>query len=158
MTTLAVLQLRQHRIGHVHIVTVPRTVGDTEGMHIGVLTEILQFVLLVVGVDGYQYGSDLRCGIEERQPIGHVRGPDTDIRPFLHANSNQALGKVIDTLVELTPGKTEITITVDDIFFIRGCLSPVFEPLTECTLRELIACTTSLGRVCSVWQRSACHI
>ena len=158
MTTLTVLQLWQHGVGHVHIVTVPSTISDTKGMHVRVLAEILQLVLLVVGIDGHQYGTNLGSCVKECQPVGHVGGPDTYVRAFLHTNSDQALGKVIHTLIELAPGEAKVTVTVDDVFFVWGCLSPVFEPLTECTLMELIALRARLGRICSVWQWSACHV
>ena len=100
-------------------------------MHIGVLTEILQLVLLVVGVHRHQHGTDLGGGVEEGQPVGHVCSPDTYVRAFLHTNGNQALGEVVYTLIELTPSKAEVTVAVDDVFFVWGCLSPVFEPLSE---------------------------
>ena len=127
-------------------------------MHIGVLTQILELALLVVGVDGYQHGTDLGGGIEERQPVGHVGSPDTYVGATLHTNGNQTLGEVIHTLVELAPGKAQVAVGVNDVFLIGRGLSPVFEPLTECALVELVACATSLGRVGAIGQWSARHI
>ena len=79
MAALTVLQFGQHRIGHIHVVTVPRTVGNTEGMHVGVLTQILQLILLVVRVHSHQHSTNLSRCIKERQPVWHIRSPDTDI-------------------------------------------------------------------------------
>ena len=158
MAALTVLELGQHRIGHVDVVTVPRTIGDTEGVHVRVLAQVLQLTLLVVRIDRHQHGSNLRCGIEERQPVGHVRGPDTNIRTPFHTDGNQSLGKVVHSLIELTPREAQITVAIYNVFFIRCSLCPMLEPLTEGALMELIAGTACLGRVCPVWQRSACHI
>ena len=103
ITAFAGLQLGQHGVGHIYIVTVPCAVGDTQHFHIGVLTQILQFVLLVVGVHRHQHGANLGGGIEKGEPVGHVGGPDAHIRAFLHANGYQTLGQVVHTLVELLP-------------------------------------------------------
>ena len=136
----------------------PCTVGDTEGVHVRVLTEILQLTLLVVRVHRHQHGTDLGSGIEERQPVGHVRRPDTHVRASLHTDGDQSLGEVVHSLVELAPGEAQVTVTIDDIFFIGRSLSPVFKPLAEGALMECIALTAGLGRIGPVWQRSACHI
>ena len=106
MATLATLQFRQHRIGHIDIVAIPCTISDTEGMHVGVLTEIFQLVLFIVGVHRNQHSTNLGGRIKEGKPIGHIRCPDTHIRSFLHANGDQTFGQVIHTLVELTPCET----------------------------------------------------
>ena len=77
MSALACLQLWQHGVGHVYIVTVPCTIGNAENLHVGVLTQILKLVLLVVGVYSHQNGTNLCCGIEEGEPVGHIGSPDT---------------------------------------------------------------------------------
>ena len=79
MTALAGLQFGQHRICHVDIITVPCSVCNTQNLHIGVLTQILQFVLFVVGVYRHKYGTYLGGSVEEGQPVGHIGGPDTDV-------------------------------------------------------------------------------
>ena len=158
MTALAVLQLRQHGVSHIDIVTVPCTIGDTEHLHIRVLTQVLQFILLIVRVHRHQYGTDLRSGVEERQPVGHVCRPDTHVRTFLHTNADQTLGEVIHTLIKFAPGEAQVTIAIYDIFFVWCGLSPILEPFSQGTFPQLIALRASLSRIGSVWQRSACHI
>ena len=129
MTAFASLQLGQHGVGHIDIVTVPCTISDTKGMHVGVLAQILKLVLLVIGVYRYQYGTDFRCGIQESQPVGYVSGPDTYVRALLHANGDKALGQVIDALVERAPRKAEVTVRINDIFLIGRRLGPMLQPL-----------------------------
>ena len=113
MSSLAFAQLRQHLVGHVHIVAIPGAVGDAKGVHVGVGTQVLQLVLLVVGVDGDEHGTYFGCGIKEGQPVGHVGGPDAHVGALLHANRQQALGQIVDTLVELAPGEAQVTVTID---------------------------------------------
>ena len=79
-------------------------------MHVGVLAEILQLVLLVVRVHRHQHGTNLRRCIEERQPVRHVRSPDTHVRTFLHTDGNQTLGEVIDALIKLTPSEAQVAV------------------------------------------------
>ena len=158
MATLTILQFGQHGIGHVHIVTVPCTISDTKRMHIGVLTKILQLVLFVVRIYRDQHSADFRGSIKECQPVGHVSSPDTHIRSFLYTYTDQALGQIIHTLIELAPSEAKVTITIDDILLIRRRLSPMFQPLAQCALRKGIARTSCLGRICSIRQWPACHI
>ena len=103
MTAFAGLQFWQHGVCHVYIVTIPCTIGDTKYLHIRVLTQILQLILLVVGVYRYQHSTDLGSSIEESKPVGHVCGPDTHVRTFLYTYADQTLGEIVHTLVELTP-------------------------------------------------------
>ena len=63
---------------------------------------------VVVNCD--QYGTNLRCGVEEGQPVGHVGSPDAHVGATLHANADQALGQVIDTLVELAPSEAQVAV------------------------------------------------
>ena len=48
-------------------------------MQIGVIGEIFQLVLLVIGIDGNEYGSYFGRGEKEREPIGNVGCPNTDV-------------------------------------------------------------------------------
>ena len=86
MSALACLQLWQHGVGHVYVVTVPCTVGDAQRVHVRVLTQILQLVLLVVGVHRYQHRTNLSRSVEECKPVGHVCGPDTYVRSLLYSD------------------------------------------------------------------------
>ena len=110
VAALAGLQLRQHGVGHVDVVTIPCAVGDTEHLHVGVLTEVLQFVLLIVGVYRHEHGTNLRRSIEEGEPVRHVGSPDTHIGTFLHADRYQAFSQIIHTLVELRPGEAQVAV------------------------------------------------
>ena len=158
MTTFTSLQLWQHGISHVYIVTVPCAVSDTKGMHVGVFAKILQFGLLVVGVYGDQHSSDFRRSIKECQPIGYIGSPYADVRARLHTDGNQSFGQVVYTFVKLRPSESKIAVGIYDVFFVGGSLCPVFEPLSQRALPKFIAGASSFSRVCSVWQRSACHV
>ena len=50
VSALAGLQFRKHGIGHLHKVTVLFAIDDAEGMHVGVLAEIFQLGLFLVGI------------------------------------------------------------------------------------------------------------
>ncbi len=132
VAALAVLQFRQHLVGHVDVVALPCSVRDAERMHIGVLAEILQLVLLVVGVHGDEHRTDLRGGVEEGEPIRHVRRPDTHVTALLHTDGDQAFRQVVHTFVEDLPCETEVAVRIDDIFLIWGFLRPILEPLPQC--------------------------
>ena len=157
-TALTGLQFGQHRIGHVHIVAVPSTVGDAERVHIRVFAQIFQLGLFVVGVHGDEHGANLGCGIEECQPIGHVSCPDSYIRTLFHANGKQSFGKIVHALIEFLPSETQVAVAVNDIFFIRSGLGPIFQPLSQCALVQLVALATGLGWVGSIGERSPRHI
>ena len=128
VSALASLQLRQHCVGHIYVVTVPCTIGDTQHLHVRVLTQILQFVLLVVGVHRHKHRTNLSRSVEECQPVGHVSSPYTHVRSLLHANRDKTLGQIIYTLVEFAPGKSQVAVAVNYIFLIRSSLSPVLQP------------------------------
>ena len=38
---------------------------------------------------------------------------------------------IVHTFVELAPSEAEVTVRVDNVFFIRSYLGPVFEPVAE---------------------------
>ena len=158
MSALASLQLWQHGVGHIHIVTIPCTIGNAQHFHIRVLTQILQLVLLVVGVHRYQHGTNLSSSIQEGEPVGHISSPDTHIRALLNADRYQALGQIIHTLVKLAPGKAQVSIRIYYVFLIRSSLSPVLQPFTQSSFPQLVSLRASLGWISSIRQRSARHI
>ena len=86
MTAFTLSQFGQHLIGHIHIIAIPSAIGDAKGVHVRVFAKIFQLLLLVVGVDGHQYGTDFCRGIQECEPVGHIGGPDTHVATFLHTN------------------------------------------------------------------------
>ena len=75
MSALAGSQFGQHLVGHLYVVALPRAVGYAQCVHVGVLAQIFQFRLFVVGVHGDKYGTNLCGGIEEGEPVGNVGGP-----------------------------------------------------------------------------------
>ena len=158
VSALAGLQLGQHGVGHVYVVTVPCAVGDTQRVHIRVFTQILQLVLLVVGVHRYQHGANLSCSVEECEPVGHVGGPYTHVRSLLHANRYQAFGQIIHALVEFAPRKAQVAVAIYYIFLIGSSLSPVLQPLSQCAFVQLVTLASGLSRISSIRQRSPRHI
>ena len=103
MSALAVLQFRQHGVGHLHEVAVFFAVDDTERVHIRVLAQIFQLCLLVVGIYRYVDGAYLGAGIQQRQPVGYVCRPDADVRSPFHADSDKSFCHVVHPAVELAP-------------------------------------------------------
>ncbi len=63
VSALAGFQFRKHGISHLHKVTVLFAIDDAEGMHVGVLAEIFQFRLFVVGVHRYVDGTNLGASV-----------------------------------------------------------------------------------------------
>ena len=100
-------------------------------MHIGVLAQVLQLILLVVGVYGNADRAYLGAGVQERKPVRHVLCPQTYVCSFGNTYCNKAACHVIDPLVELFPGKTEVAVRVDNVFFVRGHLSPMLKPIAQ---------------------------
>ncbi len=134
VAALAVAQLRQHFVRHVHVVALPRTVGDTQRMHVGILAEELQLRLFVVRVHRHQHRSNFRRSIKERQPVRHVRSPNAYVRALLHTDGEQAFRKVVDTFVERGPRESQVTVAIHNIFPVGRHRCPVFKPLTQCAL------------------------
>ena len=64
VSALAGLQFRKHGIGHLHKVAVLFTVDDAKGMHIGVLAQIFQLGLFIVGIYCYVDGTYLGASIQ----------------------------------------------------------------------------------------------
>ena len=97
--------------------------------------QVLKFVLLVVGVYRDADRTYLGAGIEERKPVRHVLCPQTYVGAFGNTYCNKAACHVIDPLVELFPGKTEVAVRIDYIFLVRGHLSPMLKPISQSSFR-----------------------
>ena len=135
VSALAGLQFRKHGIGHLHKVTVLFAINDTKCMHIRILAKIFQFRLLIIRIYCDVYRTNLGTGIQQCQPIGHVRCPYADMSTTFHPNSDQSFRHIIHTLVQLTPGKTKITVGIYDIFLIGSLFGPMFQPLSKSTFK-----------------------
>ena len=135
MTAFAGFQFRKHRIRHLHKITVLFTIDDTKCMHIGILAKILQLGLLIIRIHRDVYRTNLGTSIQQCQPIGHVRRPNTDMSTTFHTNSDQSFRHIIHTLVKLAPCKTKITVGINDIFLIGSLFSPMFQPLPKSTFK-----------------------
>ena len=128
-------QFGQHGVRHFHEVAVFFPVDDTQRMHVGVLTKILQFRLLVVRVDGDCYGPDFGTGIQKGQPVGYVAGPDAHVRVFLHSDGQQAFGHTVHPFVELFPGEAQVAVGIYDVFFVRSHFRPMLQPVAQGSFR-----------------------
>ena len=135
MTAFAGFQFRKHRVRHLHKVTVLFAINDTKCMHIRILAKIFQFRLLIIRIYCDVYRTNLGTGIQQCQPIGHVRCPYADMSTTFHTNSDQSFRHIIHTLVQLTPGKTKITVGIYDIFLIGSLFGPMFQPLSKSTFK-----------------------
>ena len=135
MAALTLAQLRQHGVGHIHVVALPCAVGKAEGVHIGVLNQILQLVLLVVGVYSDADSTDLGTCIKERKPVRHVLSPQAHVAAPCYTYCYKAACHVIDPLVELFPGKTQVAVRIYYILFVGSLLSPMLKPVSECSFR-----------------------
>ena len=133
VSALEGLEFGQHGVRHVNETAVFFSVHDTQGMHIRVLAEIFQFGLFVVGVYRNGYGTDLGTCIEECQPVGYIPCPDTDMGSFFHADAQQAFCQVIYSFVKLFPGKPQVAVGVNNVFFVGSGCSPVFTPVSQST-------------------------
>ena len=132
VATLAGLELGEHGIDHVHeIVATAVAIDDAQGVHVGVMAEVFQFGLLVVGVHGYGYGTNLGTSVEEGEPVGHIACPDAHVGSALYTDGEQALGHVVHTFVELAPSEAKVAVGIHDVFLIGSDLGPVFEPVAE---------------------------
>ena len=131
MTALTLTQLRQHGVGHIHVVALPCAVCKAEGMHIGVLAQILQLILFVIGVYSNAYGTYLGAGIQEREPIGHILSPKTHMSALGYADCYQTAGHIIDPLIELLPCETQVTVRIYYVFPVRRYLCPMLKPIAQ---------------------------
>ncbi|MPN05155.1 hypothetical protein SDC9_152405 [bioreactor metagenome] len=106
-------------------------------MHIRILYQKGYLFGTVIGVHRHRYSSDLRSGIQESQPIGHVLRPDPHITTPGDSNGNQPFCHIIHSLIEIIPGKTQVTIGIDNIFFIWCLFYPIFQPVSQRPVRKL---------------------
>ena len=137
VSALAGLQLGKHRIYHVHIVIAsPVAIHDAQGVHVRVLTQVLQLRLLVVGVHRHGHRANLGTSVQERQPIGHIARPDAHVRTTLHTDGEQSLGHVVHTLVEFAPRKPQVAVAINNILFVRRRFSPMLQPIAEGSIRK----------------------
>ena len=135
MSAFTGFQFGKHCIGHLHKVTVLLAIHDTKRMHIRVLAKILQLRLFIVRIYSNIYRTDLRTSIQQCQPIGNISRPDTHMGTTFHPNGDKPFRHIIHTTVQLTPGKTEIAVGINDIFLIGSLFSPVLEPLSQSTIK-----------------------
>jgi len=75
---------------------------------VGLFENVLEFMRLVVGVDGDEHAADHAQGGLQINPLGDVGRPDGDVVPLLHAQRHQALGRLAAPLVELAVGLTDL--------------------------------------------------
>ncbi len=129
------LQLGKHAVRHLHKVTVLFSVDNTKSMHVRVLAQVFQLRLLVVGVDGNGYRTNLGTGIKERQPVGDVSCPYSYMGTVRNADGKQSLRHIVYTAVELTPRKAQVTVGVYDVFLVGRFGSPVFQPVAQGSFR-----------------------
>jgi hypothetical protein len=66
--------------------------------------------LLVVGVYGYSYSTDFGASIQESEPVGYIACPNSYMSISFDADGKQSFCHIINTLIELPPGKTQVTI------------------------------------------------
>ena len=132
VASLAGAQFGQHGIDHVDkIIVAAVAVYDAQGVHVGVLAQVFQFGLFVVGVHGDSHRSDFGTGIEEGQPVGHIACPDADVGATFHTNGQESFGHMVYAFVELLPGESQIAVRVDDVFFVGSGGSPMLQPVAE---------------------------
>ena len=63
VSALAGLQFRKHGISHLYKVAVFLSVDNTQCVHIGILAEIFQFSLLIIGIYSYVDGTYLGASV-----------------------------------------------------------------------------------------------
>ena len=131
MSALAGFQFRQHGVGHLYEVAVFLAVDDTERVHIRILAQVLQFGLFIVGVYRYINGAYFGAGIQQCQPVRYVCRPDADVCSPFHADSDKSFCHVVHSAVELAPGEAQITVGVNNIFFVRCSCGPMLQPLAK---------------------------
>ena len=129
MASLRGFEFGQHGIDHIHVIAVKNAFCDTQGFNVGVFDQKFQFVLLVIGVDGDLYGSQISLSLEKSQPVGDVGGPNTHMRPLSDTDSHQAFGHIIYSLVKLLVRKAQVSVRIDQVFTIGGVFGPMIQKL-----------------------------
>ena len=92
---------------------IAQAVDEEDVLAFGLLQQIAQLVLPIVGVHGQQDGADLGGGELQRHPVRHVGGPDGDLFPFPHAQRHQALGEVVHHFGKFPPGLAVVAVGID---------------------------------------------
>ena len=100
-------------------------------MHIGVLAEIFELRLLVIGIYGHSHRTDLRTCIKKCEPVRYITCPYSHMGTSFDSYCKETLGHVVYTFIEPAPCKTEIAVRIDYILFVRGGFGPMFKPVTE---------------------------
>ncbi|OAV75111.1 hypothetical protein Barb7_01312 [Bacteroidales bacterium Barb7] len=100
-------------------------------MQVGILHEVFQFALLVIGVYGDHHRPDFRTGIEEGQPVGHIGRPDADVRPVRDADRQHSLRHIVRPAVELAPREAEVAVGINEKLLVGRNRRPMLQPLSE---------------------------
>ena len=119
LSALRGLQFRNQVVQDLHIVAVAVAVHHTHRMDIGVFHDVFEFGVLVVRIDGHQYGPDLGGRKHERHPVGHVFRPYADFAALGHPDRQQPFCKNIDPFVELLVSKPQPAVRINHELMIR---------------------------------------
>ena len=130
-------QLGHHGVGHIHVIAFGGAVGDAERVQVGIIDEVFQLVLFVVGIDGYQHRAYLGGGEKKRKPVGHVGCPDAHMRAGRYAYGEQAFCQLIDPPVELPVGEPQVAVGIDDELLVGRAFRPIFEPFAQSFFKQL---------------------
>ena len=104
-------ELRKHGIYHVHeIIAATVTVDNAKRVHIGVLAEIFQLRLLVIGIYSHSHRTDLRTCIKKCEPVRYIPRPYAHMGTSFDSYGKKSFGHIVYTFIEMTPCETEIAV------------------------------------------------
>ena len=112
-------EFRHQLVNGLQVVRVHVAVDDEQVFSLGLLQQIGQLGVFVIGVHGEQHGADLGRGKLQRHPVRDVGGPDSHLFPFSHAQGHEPLGQLVHHIAELPVGHAKTTVHIDQSFVVR---------------------------------------
>ena len=134
---LLAAQLGEHLVGGRHEVMVAHAFDDEQVFALGLLEQIAQFGIAVVGVHRDEDGPDPGRGEHQGQPVGDVGGPHGDLFALLHADGHEPLRHLVHARRKLGPCLPQIAVRMDHGVVVGKAGCRILQKLTE---RQLLHC------------------
>ncbi len=130
-TAFLAAQLGDDLIGGGDEVVIPHPFNNEEIFGFGLLEQIEEFRIAVVGVYGDEHRADARGSKHERQPMRDVGSPDGDLFSLLYAESHEPPSHRIHTVGEFRPRLTQVAIRMDNGVVVGKTGGGIFQKLAQ---------------------------
>ena len=112
-------QRRAEFVDHFDIIDFLRALGHNQCHRVGLLKQIIQFEIAVIGIDRDHDGADACGGKHCKYPFGIVGRPNCHMISFSDTDCVQAFGDFIDSVPKFAIVPADVFFGADDCFVFR---------------------------------------